>query len=543
MALLPHHLLFFRLLQHRVEFEVAFGTAYMDDNRRSRYCLPRHGSYDLGISESGVSDRHIREPRYFIHNSLKRAKWKSSVATICILLVLLIMADTTRRNTQPSRSVASPIELAALPSSEQQLEDEAIDHRSTFSRRAHTLPPIDGGRPAWRLLLAAFVFEALLWGFPLSFGIFQEYYSHIPAFQNSAYIAAIGTTASGISYLGAPLIAPIIRRYAQYRVHMILIGWPLCILGLVAGSFANTLGTLLLTQGVMYGIGFIIFYYPILSMVDEFWIRRRGMAYGFLCSASGASGAVMPLIIQVLLRKYGHQTTLRAVAVALVVLTGPLIPFLRGRDGHEHISNLRTDWSFLRKPLFWTYSLSNIFMGMGYFFPALYLPSYAAAIGLSSTKGALLLTLMSVAQVAGQFSFGYVSDKNKIPVNVLMVTASAMAAIVTFSLWGLARSFAPLACFAVVYGFFGAGYTAMWARMVTAISDEPSASQAMFGLFCAGKGIGNILTGPISAGLLKVSQGANGYGLGIYQAVVIFTGVCLAMSVGSLGMVCLKPKH
>lgn len=63
---------------------------------------------------------------------------------------------------------------------------------------------------------------------------------------------------------------------------MILVGWPLCIVGLVAGSFANSLGTLILTQGVLYGIGFIIFYYPILSMVDEYWVRRRGMAYGIL---------------------------------------------------------------------------------------------------------------------------------------------------------------------------------------------------------------------------------------------------------------------
>jgi predicted MFS family arabinose efflux permease len=444
-------------------------------------------------------------------------------------------ADTVQRE-QPN------ISLATLSPPNQHFEDENTNGRTVFSDQTPVLPPIDGGLAAWRLLLAAFVFEALLWGFPLSFGVFQDYYSHIPAFRNSAYISAIGTTASGISYLGAPLATPLIQRYSKYRVHMILVGWPLCILGLVAGSFANTLGTLLLTQGVMYGVGFIIFYYPILSMVDEFWVKRRGMAYGLLCSASGASGAVMPLIIQVLLRKYGHQTTLRAVAVALVVLTGPLIPLLRGRLGQQHITNLRTDWSFLKKPLFWTYSMSNIWMGMGYFFPALFLPSYATLIGLDATKGALLLTLMSISQVVGQFTFGYISDKT-VPLNALIVVSSSIAAIVTLSLWGLARSLAPLACFAVVYGFFGAGYTAMWARMVTAISDAPSASQAMFGLFCFGKGVGNILTGPISAGLLKWSQSSTGYGHGMYQAVVIFTGVCLILSAGSLGTMYIRPKH
>jgi hypothetical protein len=32
----------------------------------------------------------------------------------------------------------------------------------------HNLAPADGGPAAWKLLLAAFVFEALLWGKPLS---------------------------------------------------------------------------------------------------------------------------------------------------------------------------------------------------------------------------------------------------------------------------------------------------------------------------------------------------------------------------------------
>ncbi len=82
----------------------------------------------------------------------------------------------------------------------------------------------------------------------------------------------------------------------------------------------------------------------------------------------------------------------------------------------------------------------------------------------------------------------------------------------------------------------------MWARMVTAVSEEPSAAQAMFGMFNFGKGIGNIAAGPISAGLLRWSSGDAGYGLGTYKAVVLFTGVCLLMSAGSLVTIHVRPK-
>ncbi|QDS73305.1 hypothetical protein FKW77_005944 [Venturia effusa] len=141
--------------------------------------------------------------------------------------------------------------------------------------------------------------------------------------------------------------------------------WPICITGLVAGSFAANLGGLIVTQGVVYGIGFLIFYYPILSFVNEFWVERRGMAYGLLCSASGVSGIGMPFIITKLLERYGYPTTLRATAVALAILTGPLIPYLKGRLPVSNSTAIAaTDWTFLKLPLFWIYSLSNLIYGL-----------------------------------------------------------------------------------------------------------------------------------------------------------------------------------
>ena len=127
------------------------------------------------------------------------------------------------------------------------------------------------------------------------------------------------------------------------------------------------------------------------------------MAYGLLCAASGVSGAAMPFAVEKLLQRYGYQTTLRAIAVGLFVATGPLIPLLEGRLPESETATAagRTDWSFLKIPLFWTYSVSNLAMGLGYFFPLLYIPSYATANGLSSTQGATLLAVMSVAQVFG----------------------------------------------------------------------------------------------------------------------------------------------
>lgn len=280
----------------------------------------------------------------------------------------------------------------------------------------------------------------------------------------------------------------------------------------------------------MYAIGFMIFYYPILDMLSEYWIARRGMMAGVMCSASGVSGAVFPFAIEASLNRFGYPTTLRAISVGLLVITGPLIPFLKGRLPESETSAVaRTDWSFLRRSRFWLYSISNLLMGFGYFFPFLYIPSYATLNGLASTQGALLLALMSISQVFGQQTFGHLSD-GKVPLNVLAGTSALVAGAMVYTCWGLAHNFGLLVVFSLMYGFFASGYTALWIRMGTSVSSEPSAAFAAYGLLNVGKGVGNVLAGPVSGLLLQNAVESRGYGTGAYEAVVLFSGTCLALS-------------
>ena len=73
-------------------------------------------------------------------------------------------------------------------------------------------------------------------GFPLSFGVFQDYYSQLPQFAGDPYVAVVGTVASGWAYLGAPFIVPIVRRYSRYRRQKIMLGCTYHLLMLVQTS-------------------------------------------------------------------------------------------------------------------------------------------------------------------------------------------------------------------------------------------------------------------------------------------------------------------
>lgn len=271
-------------------------------------------------------------------------------------------------------------------------------------------------------------------------------------------------------------------------------------------------------------------------------MTRRGMAFGVITSAAGASGIAMPLIIEALLDRYGYRTTLRAIALTMVVLTGPLIPLMRSRLPPSQASvSTRTDWSFIAKPLFLVYCFANLAQGLGFFFPSLFLPSYATSIGLSARQGAMLLSVMSAAQVAGQWTFGILSDK--VGLNPLVLLSTIVTAVACFTSWGLAHDLAPLVVFSLLFGFFAYGFSSMRARMGTSVSEEPTAALATFGIFTFCQGSGNVLAGPISAGLLSGGVQGDSYGIVRYKALVIFTGSCMLLSALSIGGWYIRPRR
>lgn len=182
-----------------------------------------------------------------------------------------------------------------------------------------SLPPVDRGRQAWSFLAVCFVYEAVIWGFPFSFGVFQTFYSSNGAFaSDKSGIAAIGTTASGLMYFASPLVMAFMRTYPHLARKLSTAGLIVLLLGLVLASFANNVWQLILTQGAMYAIGGSLLYLPAISYLDEWFVHRKGLAFGIMWAGTGSSGLVCPLVLQWLLSSYGFRTTLRVWAVVCV---------------------------------------------------------------------------------------------------------------------------------------------------------------------------------------------------------------------------------
>lgn len=415
------------------------------------------------------------------------------------------------------------------------------------------LPPVDRGRGAWIFLIVGFIVEGVCWGLPFSYGVFLNHYADLPEFADSKGLSLIGTLASGIPYLASPLMFMLINMFPHHRKNMMWFGLLLTALACVASSFATRPWHLIVTQGVLYGIGTNFLYSPTFSMLNEWFMKRRGLAYGVMFAGTGISGLFLPLIFEKLLTSYGHATALRAWSVAMILLTAPALYFCKTRipsSSHSSAAVRRKqtmDFSFLKSRVFHILALANLCQGLGYFLPGIYLPSYAADLHLPAIQSTILLSLLNLASVFGQIGIGFFSDKFDV-YNVAFVSTS-VSALAVYLLWGMSKTFGMLLAFALVYGVFAGGYSVLWTRFAMRVSGEENnaLTLTLIGVFSFGRGIGNILAGPISEALvqsgdvLKNPAGNYGYGLRKYESMVIFVGA--AMVISCLGISGKLVKH
>jgi len=185
--------------------------------------------------------------------------------------------------------------------------DDGVPLETRSSRAQYALPPTDQGFYAWIALAGAFLSNALIWGFALSFGILQEYYASHEPFASQGGIAAIGTTSTGAMYLTMPLYLWGFQKWPKARRWSLWISVPAIAASLVGASFSNTVAQLIVCQGIIYGIAGNALVMPTINLINEWFLQKRGLAIGVAISGDFAGGVVMPLILQAVLNEVGFR--------------------------------------------------------------------------------------------------------------------------------------------------------------------------------------------------------------------------------------------
>ncbi|KAK1450614.1 hypothetical protein CCUS01_02070 [Colletotrichum cuscutae] len=408
------------------------------------------------------------------------------------------------------------------------------------------LPPADRGKEAWLVLLGCSLIQFPVWGYSLAFGVFQEYYgSHPDKLEgDTSNIAVIGTTLTGIMYLISPFTFTILSRWPLLRRWFGPLGLLLTAIGFLLSSFATTVWQLIATQGVICALGCGLLFTPTTLYLDEWFVKRKGLAYGVMWAGKSAAGVGLPFAMETCLQKFGPVVTLRAWSVATVLISAPLLYFLKPRIPVSQSSAVRRiNLNFIQLPSFWMLQIGNVLQSLGYFLPYTYLSTYAVQqLHASTTVATTLLVLINVTSIPGGIVMGSLGDHLRVTTVILISTIGSALAVFLF--WGFSSQTALLAVFSITYGFFAGGFSSTWSGVLSELKAESPAVDTgfIFGLLAGGRGIGNVISGPLSVALLTgdgwIRDGKGwGYG-GQYGGIILFTGVTAMLGGwGALGRV------
>ncbi|KAJ0117921.1 hypothetical protein J7T55_014371 [Diaporthe amygdali] len=400
------------------------------------------------------------------------------------------------------------------------------------------------------VLIGSGIIQLPIWGFAMSYGVFQEYFTSNWSLSGSnESTGVIGTTFNGIIYISMPfLFALFTKRWARWRQTAALCGSLLTCASFLLSSLSSDVWHLVATQGVLAPLGCALVFSPATLSLGEWFGAggNRALAYGVTLSCKNIVGSACPFLLRALLDRFGFRTAVRVWAAIVAATSIPAILLIpthpssleMGRPGAPPRSR-RLPWHFLRHRTIYVYAGAILLQSAGYGIPQTYLNTYAHDVaGLSQASATLLLTVFNLPGIVASSFFGFLCDNKRLALSAATVTLipAVGSALAAFLFWGLTSqgSMALLVLFSVTFGFFAGGYSATWGSVLNELEGEARDSNEavdtgmLYGLLNGARGIGYVSGGLIGLPLLRAggqaSMGAFGYGT-TYGPLIVFTGL------------------
>ncbi|TYJ55129.1 hypothetical protein B9479_004166 [Cryptococcus floricola] len=165
---------------------------------------------------------------------------------------------------------------------------------------------------------------------------------------------------------------------------------------------------------------------------------------------------------------------------------------------HHSMARLRLSWI-----VYWT---NTLFPGEGastLTLAATLQTAFADDLSLTNPSGTALISILNAASIPGTTLLGYLSDH--LPIGIVISISGGGGILIGF---------------AVLFGLLGPSFAALWTGMIVVIAkDDLLAPPMIFSIFAICRGVGSLISGPISGALLKTNamEGAPGaYGFQSY---------------------------
>ncbi|KIJ57248.1 hypothetical protein M422DRAFT_198681 [Sphaerobolus stellatus SS14] len=429
----------------------------------------------------------------------------------------------------------SPHEAKEIYSEFQQTEEKGSTENEVveISTDESYDPPPDGGLTAWLVVLSCFILNFNLLGISYAYGVYQAEYllnqfPHASA-ELISFIGAICTTFTLV------LGIPIGRMIELYGFRIVTIGGTVLLsIGLLTAGFCKTVPSLLVTQGIVAGIGAGAMFIPANTVPAQWFSTRRSLAIGIASAGSGVGGIFWAFVLRTIIGRLGYQWALWISAAIAAFLNFIALFFFKVRTNPRSVRQ-KSIWSGLKlfkDPKFVTLYCASALTVFGYLVPYFYVPTYAQTqLQASATTGAILAAIIDLGMAIGRVLLGLMADSRIGALNTLS-GAMALSGIVHFTFWLPASNSLPLLyIFAFTYGFFGGGYIGLYPAVLVRLFD-PNQLAIVTGVFFSSELPGELTGGPIAGAIYTLVKGDH------WTPIILYSG--LTLFVGSLFSVCTR---
>ena len=310
-------------------------------------------------------------------------------------------------------------------------------------------------------------------------------------------------------YCAVGFIGGILAEKLQPRA-AIYMGLALFAGGWVLTGFANTIPFLYVAYGVIADTGAGMIYPACLPTALKWFPDKSGSISGLVQAGAACGPFIMSPVAQMLISTYGAQTACKILGVIFLIGVGAvawmIVPCPDGwtpegwTPSTTQSKELNTkDYNIpqmVKTPIFWVLVVMFIFANAaGTMMVSATSPIAQKQIGLNAMSAALCVSLMTLFNMFGRISFGFIYDKLKgwnSLILVLLINGISMLMLT------MAHSYAYfILCIALV-GFSFGGLLVVFAPMVKIIFGSKYYNRN-YGLIFIGYGIGAFVGPKISA--------------------------------------------
>lgn len=207
---------------------------------------------------------------------------------------------------------------------------------------------------------------------------------------------------------------------------------------------------LLLTQGVMFGVGMGLLYVAAAPLPNQWFDKRRGLANGVCAAGSGAGGILFSICTNLMIENISLQWAFRITAICVIFANTIVIIVLKDRIKIISARYKSFELSHLKNMGFVSVVMWGFLMIFGYTTTMYSLSDFAISIGLNAQEGSVITGMFAAGTMLGRPTMGLLADMiGRINLSIICTIGTALTC---FLIWIFATSYGVMIFFAFIHG-------------------------------------------------------------------------------------------